>query len=146
MRPRTLAEVVGQEHLMQVGSPLARLIAREKGAPPSLILFGPPGSGKTTLALLLADGRRFRQLSAVSAGIKDVREEIDGARFQLSHRGTETVLFIDEVGTPKRPFDRAGLKEKFMLNTKRFPQAQMERMFERLQNIETEPNLDWLTA
>ena len=97
MRPRTLAEVVGQEHLMQVGSPLARLIAREKGAPPSLILFGPPGSGKTTLALLLADGRRFRQLSAVSAGIKDVREEIDGARFQLSHRGTETVLFIDEV-------------------------------------------------
>jgi 2-methylcitrate dehydratase PrpD len=52
----------------------------------------------------------------------------------------------DFMGTPKRPLDAAGMKEKFMLNTKRFPQAQMERMFERLQNIENEPNLDWLTA
>ena len=97
MRPQSIDEVVGQEHLLQPGSPLSRLLANEKGAPPALILYGPPGSGNTTLALLLASGRRFRQLSAVSAGIKDVRDEIEGARYQLSQRGTETILFIDEV-------------------------------------------------
>lgn len=97
MRPRKVDELLGQEHLLQPGSPLARLIAQERGAPPALILYGPPGCGKTTIALLLAEGRRFRQLSAVSAGIKEVREEIEGARYQLSQRGVETILFIDEV-------------------------------------------------
>ena len=97
LRPREISEVLGQEHLLQPGSPLVRLLTREKSAPPALILYGPPGCGKTTIALLLAEGRRFRQLSAVSAGIKDVREEIEGARYQLSQRGVETILFIDEV-------------------------------------------------
>ena len=97
MRPRSINEVLGQDALLTPGSPLTRLLAREKSAPPALILFGPPGSGKTTLALLLADGRRFRQLSAVTAGIKEVREEIESARYQLSQKGTETILFIDEV-------------------------------------------------
>ena len=97
MRPRNIGDLLGQEHLLRDGSPLTRLIAREKGAPPALILYGPPGCGKTSIALLLANGRRFRQLSAVSAGIKEVREEIEGARYQLSQRGVETILFIDEV-------------------------------------------------
>lgn len=97
MRPQTIAEVLGQDHLLTAGSPLARLLAGERSAPPALILYGPPGCGKTTLALLLSTGRRFRQLSAVSAGIKEVREEIESARYQLSQRGTETILFIDEV-------------------------------------------------
>ncbi len=97
MRPRNINEVLGQEHLLAVGTPLARLLARERSAPPALILYGPPGCGKTSIALLLAEGRRFRQLSAVSAGIKEVREEIESARYQLSQRGTETILFIDEV-------------------------------------------------
>ena len=97
LRPQNVAEVLGQEHLLQPGSPLSRLLAHEKSSPPAVILYGPPGCGKTTLALLLAQGRRFRQLSAVSAGIKEVREEIEGARFQLSQRGVETILFIDEV-------------------------------------------------
>jgi putative ATPase len=97
MRPRDISEVLGQEHLLNPGSPLSRMLAREKSTPPAIILYGPPGCGKTTIALLLAQGRRFRQLSAVSAGIKEVREEIDAARFQLSQHGIETILFIDEV-------------------------------------------------
>lgn len=97
LRPQILEEVLGQENLLQPGAPLTRLLAYEKSAPPAIILYGPPGCGKTTLALLLATGRRFRQLSAVSAGIKEVRDEIESARFQLSQRGTETILFIDEV-------------------------------------------------
>lgn len=97
LRPQILEEVLGQENLLQPGAPLTRLLAHEKSAPPAIILYGPPGCGKTTLALLLATGRRFRQLSAVSAGIKEVRDEIESARFQLSQRGTETILFIDEV-------------------------------------------------
>lgn len=97
MRPAQVNEVLGQEHLLQQGSPLARLMNGEKSAPPALILYGPPGCGKTTLALLLANNRRFRQLSAVSVGIKEVREEIEAARYQLSQKGIETILFIDEV-------------------------------------------------
>ena len=97
MRPQSLEEVLGQNQFLRPGAPLMRLMQGEKGAPASLILYGPPGCGKTTLALLLAKNRRFRQLSAVSAGIKDVRDEIESARYQLSTKGTETVLFIDEV-------------------------------------------------
>ncbi len=97
MRPRTLDEVVGQAHLLAPGSPLRRLV--EGDAPMSLILFGPPGTGKTTLALIVssATNRRFEQLSALNAGVKDVREVIARAKSELSRTGRQTVLFIDEI-------------------------------------------------
>ncbi len=97
LRPENLSEVLGQDHLINEGTPLRRLLDGLPGAPPSIILYGPPGVGKTSLALLLSKGRRFRQLSAVNAGVKDVREEIESARFQLAHKGVQTLLFIDEV-------------------------------------------------
>jgi putative ATPase len=97
MRPRTLDDVVGQEHLLAPGSPLRRLV--EGDAPMSLILFGPPGTGKTTLALIVssATNRRFEQLSALNAGVKDVREVIARAKAELTRTGRQTVLFIDEI-------------------------------------------------
>jgi putative ATPase len=97
MRPRTLDEVVGQEHLTGAGSPLRKLA--EHDAPMSLLLWGPPGTGKTTLAYVVSQvtRRRFVELSAVSAGVKDVRAAIEAARTELGLTGTQTVLFIDEV-------------------------------------------------
>ncbi|OBG83948.1 AAA family ATPase [Mycobacterium sp. E802] len=96
MRPADLDEVVGQSHLLKAGSPLRRLVEGSGAA--SVILYGPPGTGKTTLASLIsqATGRRFEALSALSAGVKEVRAVIDGARRALLH-GEQTVLFIDEV-------------------------------------------------
>jgi putative ATPase len=96
MRPASLEEVVGQGHLLAPGSPLRRLV--EGSGVASVILYGPPGSGKTTLAALIsqATGRRFEALSALSAGVKEVRAVIDQARRTLLS-GEQTVLFIDEV-------------------------------------------------
>ncbi len=96
MRPASLDEVVGQSHLLAPGSPLRRLIEGSGAA--SVILYGPPGTGKTTLASLIsgATGRRFEALSAVSAGVKEVRAVIENARRAAAH-GEQTVLFIDEV-------------------------------------------------
>ncbi len=101
MRPRSLDDVVGQDHLLTPGSPLRRLVEGGGDAaagPVSLILWGPPGTGKTTLASLVsqATGRRFVELSAVTAGVKEVRAVIDAARRSLA-TGEETVLFVDEV-------------------------------------------------
>jgi putative ATPase len=101
MRPRTLDEVVGQDHLLVPGSPLRRLVDGDGGVagPASLILWGPPGAGKTTLAYLVssATGREFTELSAVNAGVKEVRAVLEGARRRSGMSGRQTVLFIDEV-------------------------------------------------
>jgi putative ATPase len=97
MRPRTLAEFVGQEHFLGEGKLLRRLLAA--GRLDSVIFYGPPGTGKTTLARLLATESKsvFRQLSAVTSGVKDLRELLDEARDRLSADGKKTVLFIDEI-------------------------------------------------
>ena len=103
MRPRTLDEVIGQTQVLGQGSPLRRLAnPASKGsltAPSSVILFGPPGVGKTTLATIVAgqSGRVFEELSAVTSGVKDVRDVLTRAHERLVSRGQETVLFIDEV-------------------------------------------------
>jgi putative ATPase len=97
MRPRTLDDLVGQEHLLSAGSPLRRMIVGDQ--PMSLLLWGPPGTGKTTIAALISSqtGRRFVEVSAVSAGVKDVREVLTAARRDLARGERETVLFVDEV-------------------------------------------------
>jgi len=96
MRPLSLAEFVGQEHLLGPGRPLAELAAR--GRIHSMLLWGPPGTGKTTLARLLADraGAEWISISAVLSGVKEIRTAIETARQALTH-GRTTVLFVDEV-------------------------------------------------
>jgi putative ATPase len=101
MRPTSLDEVAGQRHLLRPGSPLVTLAgdtSGEQGAV-SVILWGPPGTGKTTLAQAIAhsSGRQFIELSAVTAGVKDVRQVMEKALSNRDLYGTTTVLFLDEI-------------------------------------------------
>ena len=97
MRPRTLDEILGQEHLLGPGRVLR--VALESGEPHSMILWGPPGSGKTTLASLLAHvtGARFVAFSAVLSGVKEIREVVAEAERDRARRGARTILFVDEI-------------------------------------------------
>ena len=96
MRPRALDDIVGQRHLLGPGAPLRALIEADRLS--SIILWGPPGTGKTTLAMVVASrtDRHFVSLSAVTAGVKDVREVIESARRRLAETGQD-ILFLDEV-------------------------------------------------
>ncbi|MGI9051475.1 MAG: replication-associated recombination protein A [Ilumatobacteraceae bacterium] len=97
LRPRTIDDVVGQPHLLGPGRPLRRLVEQDRLS--SVLLWGPPGTGKTTLALAVAGttSRVFEQLSAVTAGVKDVREVIERARQRLGEHDRGTILFLDEI-------------------------------------------------
>ena len=97
LRPRQLDEVVGQAHLLAPGAPLRRLVESDRLS--SAIFYGPPGTGKTTVARIVAShtARRYRALSAVEAGVKEVRAELEGARRALGEEGRGSILFLDEV-------------------------------------------------
>lgn len=108
MRPQSLSELLGQQHLLDAGSPLRRLVREgetgsvaeaNSASVSSVILWGPPGTGKTTLAYLIAreSGRHFVEVSAVSSGVKELRDVIGEAKRRLFASGDETILFVDEV-------------------------------------------------
>src|SRR5262249_22726440 len=97
LRPKTIDEVVGQQHLLGPGKPLR--LAFESGKPHSMILWGPPGSGKTSIARLMAQAfdAEFIAISAVFSGVKEIRAAVQAAEDELQRSGRPTILFVDEV-------------------------------------------------
>jgi putative ATPase len=97
MRPTRLSEFVGQQHFLGEGKLLRRLLKSDRLG--SVIFYGPPGTGKTTLARLLATESRkqFKQLSAITSGVKELREALEKARDDLATGGPRTILFVDEI-------------------------------------------------
>ncbi|HUQ27585.1 MAG TPA: AAA family ATPase, partial [Usitatibacter sp.] len=97
LRPKTVDEMVGQEHLLGEGKPIR--IALKAGKPHSMILWGPPGVGKTTLARLMANAfnAEFITMSAVLAGVKEIRESVERAKLSRDQYGRATIVFVDEV-------------------------------------------------
>lgn len=99
MRPTKLDELIGQANVLKPGSPLRNLANPDNNAASSIVLFGPPGVGKTTVAQIIAraGNRRYSELSAITAGVKEVRETVESARNELDAFGIRTVLFLDEI-------------------------------------------------
>jgi putative ATPase len=166
LRPRTLDEVVGQSHLLGPGKPLR--LAFEARKPHSMILWGPPGVGKTTLARLMAEAfdAEFIALSAVFSGVKDIRQAVERAELELQQSGRHTILFVDEVHRFNKaqqdaflPFVERGLitfigatteNPSFEVNSALLSRAavyvlhplsdaELEQLFERAQRVITAP-------